>query len=517
MGNGLMWEFRVYETFRLLIGVDGAFGFSFNSAVFSSLSAHQYSVLTVAADYASNANWTANESSVSPLERGRIAKIQQGYAYYQRLERDMCVSEYGKQYLTSRRNVILVATETDADSKMILDYQYVTPKWDPWNMKDSFNWICGNVDAPHCDINAVLGSSNWTVAGNTPVDYCLGEVVPEQCRIYFSSAVMIGVIIANFAKFISLWVAALKYTKPTLVTMGDAITSFLKSPDPWTLGMCFVQKEDLRASSEPHALQSPRAWAPKKRFWFQTVGGLYLLLFALFAVGSITSCAVLLWRAVHELDKRGSPTDITSLWKMGFGTVNAFSLIAPEVDYGKLPFAFKSTIGAIVLVNMPQLILSLSYLVINRNMTAMLTARELSTFASKRKPLRVTSPAGEQRSTYFLQLPYRYAIPLVFVSTVLHWLVSQSFFIAKIVALEDGKENADNSTAVFGYSAIALVFVLVAACVLVVGVCSIGARTSGSGTLLAGVCSLVISARCHPLPEEGDISAKPLQWGVVKQ
>jgi hypothetical protein len=50
--------------------------------------------------------------------------------------------------------------------------------------------------------------------------------------------------------------------------------------------------------------------------------------------------------------------------------------------------------------------------------------------------LRVTEPRGLQRSTYYLQLPYLYAILLLIVSTLLHQLVSQNIFIAHIAVYE---------------------------------------------------------------------------------
>lgn len=57
----------------------------------------------------------------------------------------------------------------------------------------------------------------------------------------------------------------------------------------------------------------------------------------------------------------------------------------------------------------------------------MLLAHEWSAYFTKHKSLRVlSSRQGQQRSTYFLQLPYRYAILLLFLSTLLHWLTSQS-------------------------------------------------------------------------------------------
>lgn len=52
--------------------------------------------------------------------------------------------------------------------------------------------------------------------------------------------------------------------------------------------------------------------------------------------------------------------------------------------------------------------------------------------ASQRKGLRVSHPEKAQRSTYFLQLPYRWAILLTIASGSLHWLISQTLFLVQI-------------------------------------------------------------------------------------
>lgn len=43
---------------------------------------------------------------------------------------------------------------------------------------------------------------------------------------------------------------------------------------------------------------------------------------------------------------------------------------------------------------------------------------------------------GQQRSTYRLQLPYVYGVPLVIISSGLHWLVSQSLFLARVTMFD---------------------------------------------------------------------------------
>lgn len=44
----------------------------------------------------------------------------------------------------------------------------------------------------------------------------------------------------------------------------------------------------------------------------------------------------------------------------------------------------------------------------------------------------VTYPKGQQRSTYYLQLPYRYVIPLMILLVAMHFLTSQSIFLARL-------------------------------------------------------------------------------------
>ena len=84
------------------------------------------------------------------------------------------------------------------------------------------------------------------------------------------------------------------------------------------------------------------------------------------------------------------------------------------------------------LANTPQILLSFSYFAINRLCTSMCFAREWNSYGTPRKGLRTTNPTGQQRSTYFLQLPYRWSIPLTVTSGFLHWLLSQSLFLVRL-------------------------------------------------------------------------------------
>lgn len=137
----------------------------------------------------------------------------------------------------------------------------------------------------------------------------------------------------------------------------------------------------------------------------------------------------------------------------------------------------------------------------------MLMGQEWVSYASKKKGLRVSGKSsGAQRSTYFLQLPYRFGIPLVILSGTLHWLVSQSIFVvafdvydARGKPVEEGISMKDYVvTKTCGYSPIAMLSVLVLGGIMVIAVVGTGYIPHRRGMPLAGSCSLAISAACHP-------------------
>lgn len=124
---------------------------------------------------------------------------------------------------------------------------------------------------------------------------------------------------------------------------------------------------------------------------------------------------------------RNCSTDPASIFRMRFGVVNVNFLVSlPDMS------SRNGVIAHTLLVNTPQLVLSFSYFAYNAIWTHMPIAHEWAQFGLKRQGLRVSSPAGQQRGNHFLTIPCQYAIPLQTMSAVLHWLLSQSFFLARI-------------------------------------------------------------------------------------
>lgn len=156
----------------------------------------------------------------------------------------------------------------------------------------------------------------------------------------------------------------------------------------------------------------------------------------------------------------------------------------------------------------------------------MLLGYEWVSFAHSRKGLRVSRPAeGAQRSTYFLQLPYRFALPLMALSGVLHWLVSQSIFLVAIDVYDfdgthgeltlDGDRTGDFKST--GYSPIAIFTTIMLGAVMTLAAIGIGYMPFKEGMNVAGSCSAAMSAACHEVDEvDGfDAARSKVQWGVA--
>lgn len=207
----------------------------------------------------------------------------------------------------------------------------------------------------------------------------------------------------------------------------------------------------------------------------------------------------------------GVPYNLQTFWDMGFGAVDLRSMF--ETSTSNEPETYSELVNSVLLANLPQTIFSFLYLLYNSIFTCMLLAEEWDKFSHQRQTLRVTSPTGAQRSTYFLQLPYRYSLPLIVGSGAMHWIISQSIFFVQIYDI-DG--TGDYSVSAVGYSPIAIILGLIMVTILLVAALANGFRRYSGGIPLAASCSAAISAACHPGPQASPAATVPVLWGVVK-
>ncbi|EGP86741.1 uncharacterized protein MYCGRDRAFT_44207, partial [Zymoseptoria tritici IPO323] len=171
-----------------------------------------------------------------------------------------------------------------------------------------------------------------------------------------------------------------------------------------------------------------------------------------------------------------------------------------------------------LLVNTPQVLISFVYLFYNNVVTGMLLAREYGNYASTRKPFRNTRPVGQQRTTtYWLQMPYRYLLPLMAGMALLHWLVSRSIFLVQIETYDasgSSKDTLVDTINACGYSVIFAISALVLGFALIVSLGCLSYRKLDPGIPVAGPCSLAISAACANVTEVY-AARGPVQYGVL--
>ncbi|KUJ12413.1 uncharacterized protein LY89DRAFT_722040 [Mollisia scopiformis] len=368
------------------------------------------------------------------------------------------------------------------------------------------------------------------------VDYCLVQLpstTADRCRFEYSPQIMITVCILNLIKtsimLVVWWLRKYQWTsrkdheKHVLYTLGDAIQSFVRHPEPKTEDMCLAGKSDfIRRRTrktrfvKPELVLSkePRKWKQQERHWASAASVRRWVLLISICLLVLIVASALLGIAVQALAARGFSTSISSLASLGFGALQPYTYLnigLPRTDPAGL-------ISNILIANFPQLVLSILYLFYNAMMSCFLVQLEFSQMYRKRKPLRVSEPEGIQRSSYFISLPLKYGIPLYISSGIMHWLISQSLFLARITAFfPDGSVDDGSSFSTCGYSPIALFTTILVGITLVIGVVALGFRKYEGTMPLVSTNSLAISAACHALQEDrgNEGHLLPMQWGVV--
>ena len=200
---------------------------------------------------------------------------------------------------------------------------------------------------------------------------------------------------------------------------------------------------------------------------------------------------------------------MAQILSLGLGATDQRTLLDSTLS---LPTSGSSALILNALVaNVPQVALSIIYYSYNSLFTCFMLGREWDQLGRKSKGLRVSQcPRGSQRSTYFLQLPYRFAFPLMAFSGVLHWFCAQSLFL---VTLQD----ASKALVTVGYSPVAILALTIMALSMLFTALSVGNRKVRGIIPFAGTCSASISAMCHPHPADFEEKPEclPVKWGVT--
>lgn len=96
-----------------------------------------------------------------------------------------------------------------------------------------------------------------------PIDECLVIRAEEHCQLLYSPPICLVIMLAAFAKVTAMFLAAHigRSRSPPLLTIGDAVASFMENPDPTTNGLCWISGSDVRKGG----------WAKVNKAGFQAV------------------------------------------------------------------------------------------------------------------------------------------------------------------------------------------------------------------------------------------------------
>ncbi|WAO95319.1 Hypothetical protein NCS54_01293200 [Fusarium falciforme] len=439
---------------------------------------------------------------------------------FEKLTNSECMTAYGQKLVSGRSDVILILDPSTVDT----EFGY-TVRWsgDP-NRRGSepYDWMCGRKPwaDEQCDVSSLdvdnwplYSDDKWVNKTSPRVEYCLSKRTPEYCKLALNIYLLAIVVGCNVVKLIGLGLTWLCLKQQPLLTLGDVMASFLQDPDPAT------KSRSLMSKSSGHRLYwgpELREWLPGKHRWAASVSVLRYGVTVVLCVGALSLTSYLLYLGVEHVSVYETPS-LAALWNRGFGQLSVDALI----DFSGI-MSLEGPVVMVLIANLPQLILSLLYTALNGMWTAMLVGVEWNTYGQEHKGLRTSSPAGNQRRTYWLSLPLRYGLPLLAGSAALHWLISQSIFFVRLVIYKDGTKANVEATVSYdfrettcGYSPIAIVFTIILGALILLITVGMSLRPMTTAIPVGGPCSAVISAACHAPEGDEDAALKLVRWGAV--
>lgn len=214
--------------------------------------------------------------------------------HFARLNVTECIDAYAPQFQTTNGNLILVSNLTNASPVLGIYYSDLlssVPELERGDLPDPSWWICGSKDtrAPRqlteeanpeplnirgpCRLrkldNVRKNALDWRPFGER-VDYCLTQPTVLHCKVYGSYSLAFLIAIMTLVHVIAMIVMFCCIKLQPLLTLGDAIASFLEDPDDHTKNMCLTSNEDFRTwgLTKTKWVLCEKQWVSKTRRWY---------------------------------------------------------------------------------------------------------------------------------------------------------------------------------------------------------------------------------------------------------
>jgi hypothetical protein len=193
---------------------------------------------------------------------------------------------------------VLSIMEASNSTDIVVDGLYFDRNHTSKASEDGQNFTC--VSAVTGDTVGVVTSDGDIYTTNTAQD-CIQIPAVEKCQLLYSPTIATVVSLCSLVKVIAMFFAARisRFRSMPLLTLGDAVVSFMTRPDPTTEGMCAMSKSDVS-----HGLRGPlgKSRGDSKRAIFRRLWGP-------FGPSDDSSTS-------HELLEQNEPSDVIQYKKL---------------------------------------------------------------------------------------------------------------------------------------------------------------------------------------------------------
>ena len=282
-----------------------------NSAVFSSLSSYKYSVWILPEDYSQLSPSIILDNALPDLSNGPALGYlspadgdcqncqTKNLSQFEKLDIHECLKSYIGPVISNRADVLLISSlnSTHFDSTGFIYGSDIGFSQYSDTSDGAGKWICNlTVNSKTCDLHSAAMKLESSAVRAYDIQHCWSERSEERCRVQFSLPILIVVIVCNAIKFSCMaWLLWRRDSEP-LITIGDAIASFLNREDVKTRSICLATQahfwkenptrtqlrtlESLPQCSlnDPQSIlyprdgwkeiENPMTWKSKRRFWF---------------------------------------------------------------------------------------------------------------------------------------------------------------------------------------------------------------------------------------------------------
>lgn len=248
--------------------------------MYSSTVAHQYSVLSATGDF-------LNGTLIPPSNELNIyaRRLQdEGMAgNLERLENAECVSAYAQTFQAVRGDVVLILDHAGTNgiaSFESLDLANMPSIGIADEVPEPYPWMCGSAPSNggyslECTGRGLTDAThdpNNRRSGGKRIRYCLSAKPPQYCKLQLSLPLILMVIAFNLCKTVVMLVVAFDTKEEPLLTLGDAIASFIGRTDNSTKDLNLASKFTCsRWGTGWDPARTPLVYTPKTHCWYRAV------------------------------------------------------------------------------------------------------------------------------------------------------------------------------------------------------------------------------------------------------